>query len=77
MGIIIAHAENLPGVSVGISGHDMIMSDPLEVVRSSIFSVFDKKIIQFLFTRVQHFTSHPENQKCLSKHDLVATSSQE
>ena len=46
MGIIIAHAENLPGVSVGISGHDVIMSDPLEVVRSSIFSVFDKKIIQ-------------------------------
>ena len=73
MGIIIAHAENLPGVSVGISGHDMIMSDPLEVVRSSIFSVFDKKII----IRVQHFTSHPENQKFLSNHNLVATSSQE
>ena len=77
MGIIIAHAENLPGVSVGISGHDMIMSDPLEVVRSSIFSVFDKKIIQFLFIRVQHLTSHPENQKFLSNHNLVATSSQE
>ena len=77
MGIIIAHAENLPGVSVGISGHDVIMSDPLEVVRSSIFSVFDKKIIQFLFIRVQHFTSNPENQKFLSNHNLVATSSQE
>ena len=62
---------------MGISRHDMVKSDPLEVVRSSIFSVFDKKIIQFLFTRVQHFTSHPENQKCLSNDDLVATSSQE
>ena len=68
MGIIIAHAENLPGVSVGISGHDVIMSDPLEVVRSSIFSVFDKKIIQFLFTRVQHFTSRsPRESKVFIK----------
>lgn len=77
MGIIIVHVENLPGVSMGISGHDMVMSDPLEVVRSCTFSVFDKKIIKFLFIRVQHFTSHPENQKCLSNHNLVATSSQE
>lgn len=62
---------------MGISRHDMVKSDPLEVVRSSIFSVFDKKIIQFLFIRVQHLTSHPENQKFLSNHNLVATSSQE
>lgn len=73
MGIIIVHAKNLPGVSMGISLHDMVKSDPLEVVRSFIFSVFDKKII----IRVQHFTSHPENQKFLSNHNLVATSSQE
>ena len=62
---------------MGISLHDMVKSDPLEVVRSSIFSVFDKKIIQFLLIRVQHFTSNPENQKFLPNHNLVATSSQE
>ena len=85
------YKQNLPGVSMGISWHDIVKSDPLEFVRSSIFSVFDKKSIQFLFITVQHY-SQVINQKSksvlwnltrnvhmkmsLSNHNFVATSSQ-
>ena len=57
------YKQNLPGVSMGISWHDIVKSDPLEFVRSSIFSVFDKKSIQFLFITVQHFPSHQSKIK--------------